>query len=361
MDAVQRRPHRLTFADATGASVCCGNWTADGSKYVFESTDADGQNIWVAGAGTHPALEELTNGPLNFVSPLPGRDRKTIFLIGIEQPSGDRVYDTKSRQFIPAASFLGDAGKVSYSRDGRWVAWTDAHGHLWRARSSDGTDRLTLTENDLQVFLSQWSPDGRQLLLMARRPGSTWQIYTVSASGDGVHLLLSDKRNLADPDWSPDGNTIVFGRQAELMGKESGPNLIQTLDLRTRKVQSLPGSENLFSPRWSPDGRWILALSLDQTRLLLYDVQQHTWRTLFTGSAADPVWSSDSKTIFFHATGSGILRVALSGAAQLIVDPAKAGLPSDNYRFSGVTPAGAPIVEPGIGTGNLYSVVASGG
>jgi Tol biopolymer transport system component len=143
------------------------------------------------------------------------------------------------------------------------------------------------------------------------------------------------------------------------MGKESGPNLIQTLNLATKAIQTLPGSENLFSPRWSPDGRWIVALSLDQTRLVLYDVQQRTWRTLFTGGAADPVWSSDSKAIFFHASArpnSGIMRIPLNGPAQLIADPAKSGLPSDNYRFSGVTPAGVPIVEPGIGTGNLYSI-----
>jgi Tol biopolymer transport system component/DNA-binding winged helix-turn-helix (wHTH) protein len=359
IDAVSRRPHRLSFPDLAGASVCCGSWTANGKSYVFEATDEDEHNIWIAGAGAHPRLEELTNGPFNFVSPLPARDQDTVYFAGIEQPSGDRVYDAKIHQFVPAAAFLGDAGKVSYSRDGRWVAWTDSQGNLWRARSSDGMDRLTLTEN-LEVFLAQWSPDGQQLLLMARKPGSTWQIYKVSAAGGEVHLLLADQRNLADPDWSPDGKTIVFGRQAELMGKETGPNLIQTLDLNTRKVQSLPGSENLFSPRWSPDGRWILALSLDQTRLLLYDVKQRTWRQLFKGGVADPVWSGDSRAIFFHSAGVGIMRVALTGAAKLLTDPSKAGLRSDNYRFSGVTPAGAPIVEPGIGTGKLYAVRLDG-
>jgi Tol biopolymer transport system component/DNA-binding winged helix-turn-helix (wHTH) protein len=359
MDNVRRQPHRLSFPDVTGTSVCCGSWTANGKHFVFEAVDADQHNIWIAGAGAHPRIEELTNGPFNFVSPLPGRDQDTVFFAGLEQPSGDRVYDAKTHQFVPAAAFLGDAGKVSYSRDGRWVAWTDSRGNLWRARAADGTDRLTLTEN-LEVFLAQWSPDGKELLLMARKPGTTWQIYTVDAAGGEVHLLLADQRNLADPDWSPDGKTIVFGRQAELMGKETGPNLIQTLDLNTRKVQSLPGSENLFSPRWSPDGRWILALSLDQTRLLLYDLQQHTWRPLFKGSVADPVWSSDSRAIFFHAAGVGIMRIALTGPAQLVTDPSKAGLRSDNYRFSGVTPAGAPIVEPGIGTGKLYALTRDG-
>jgi Tol biopolymer transport system component/DNA-binding winged helix-turn-helix (wHTH) protein len=359
LDAAQRRAHSLDFPELTGMSLCCGSWMTDGSAYVFEAGNTTESNIWSVGAGSHPRLQELTNGPLHYVAPLPGRGDSALYFVGIEQPAGNRFYDQKLHRFVPAPEYLGVAGKVMYSRDSRWVAWTDTSGHLWRARSADGSDRLRLTEDDLEVFLAQWSPDGQQLVLMARKPGETWQIYTVGATGGAVHVLLADQRNLADPDWSADGKSIVFGRQAELMGKESGPNLIQTLDLATQTVRSLPGSENLFSPRWSPDGQWIIALSLDQTRLVLYDVQHGIWRTLFTGSVADPVWSSDSKSIFFHASAepnSEIMRIPLDGPAQLIADPSKGGLPSDNYRFSGITPDGAPIVEPGIGTGNLYSV-----
>jgi len=359
LDAATRHARPLNLPELNGWSLCCGSWTNDGSAFVFQASGVDQDDIWSAGKGTHPKLEQLTNGPLRFVSPLPGADGRSVYFVGLEQPAGDRVYDQKTRQFVPAPSYLGGAGKVVYSRDGRWIAWTDSSGHLWRARSADGTDRLTLTEDDLEVFLAQWSPDNQQLILMARKPGETWKIYTVGATGGGTRLLLGDQRNLADPDWSPDGRFVVFGRQAELMGKESGPNLIQILDLATHRIESLSGSENLFSPRWSPDGRWIAALSLDQTQLVLYDVQQKTWKTLFRGSAADPVWSSDSKSIFFHASArpdTGIMHISLDGKVQLVADPAKAGLPSDNYRFSGITPAGAPIVEPGIGTGNLYSI-----
>jgi Tol biopolymer transport system component/DNA-binding winged helix-turn-helix (wHTH) protein len=359
LDATHRRAHPLDFPGLAGMSLCCGSWMTDGSAYVFEASNMGESNIWSVGAGAHPRLQELTNGPLHFVAPLPARGDSTLYFVGIEQPADNRLYDQKLHRFVPAPEYLGAAGKVMYSRDNRWVAWTDTSGHLWRARSADGSDRLRLTEDDLEVFLAQWSPDGQQLALMARKPGETWQIYTVGATGGAVHLLLADQRNLADPDWSADGKSIVFGRQAELMGKESGPNLIQTLDLTTHAVRSLPGSENLFSPRWSPDGHWIIALSIDQTRLVLYDVQRGSWRTLFTGSVADPVWSSDSRSIFFHASAepnSEIMRIPLDGPAQLIADPSRAGLPSDNYRFSGVTPDGAPIVEPGIGTGNMYSV-----
>ena len=144
------------------------------------------------------------------------------------------------------------------------------------------------------------------------------------------------------------------------MGQDNGPHDIQVLDLRTHGARTLPGSTDLFSPRWSPDGQFIAALSRDQARLLIYSLREGTWRTLFTGSAADPVWSADSRSIYFHAfaqPNSAILRAGLDGQVETVADLSRMGLPSaDNYFFSGVTPEGAPLIEPRVGTGNLYSI-----
>ena len=360
LESSTRHLRRLQFPELSGHTLCCGSWTADGNTYVFESSSAQGSNIWAIGADANRGLTELTNGPLRFISPLTARDGRTIYFIGLDQPADVRLYDQKSQVFVPAPPFLRQAQRITYSRDGTWVAWTDRESRLWRARSADGSERLRLTPDDLEVFLAQWSPDNTHLVLMARKPGETWQIYTVSAEGGVARLLLTDKRNLADPDWSADGRQLVFGPEADMMGKENGSHDIEILELAHHDVRKLQGSENLFSPRWSPDGRWIAALSMDQTQLVLYDVQHHSWRTLFNGSAADPTWSSDSKWIYFHAfaePGSPILRTSLDGHSAPVADLTKLGLHAgDNYFFSGVTPSGSPLIKPSIGTGNLYSV-----
>jgi Tol biopolymer transport system component/DNA-binding winged helix-turn-helix (wHTH) protein len=353
--------HRLQFPQLGTLALCCGSWTADGKTYVFEASSPHESNIWALGTGAHPTITELTNGPLRYFSPLPSRDSQTIYFIGLEQPAATRLYDRKLQSFIPAPSYLADAQRVAYSRNGDWVAWTDRDSRLWRARSADGSERFQLTPNDMEVFLAQWSPDGTRLVLMARRPGETWQIYVVSAEGGVTRSLLADKRNLADPSWSPDGRRLVLGREAEMMGKENGPHDLEYLDLASGGVQKLRGSENLFSPRWSPDGRWIIALSLDQTQLVLYDVASQNWKTLFSGGAADPIWSSDSKSLYFHAfaePGSPIIRISIEdGSYERVADLTKLGIPAgDNYFFSGVTPTGSPLIKPRIGSGNLYSV-----
>ena len=351
---------QLHFAGLSGVALCCGAWMPDGKTYVFEANSPHESNIWSVGTGRNPVVRELTNGPFRYLSPLPSHDGRAVYFIGLEQPAGTRLYDRKLQSFIPAPEYLANAQRISYSRDGTWVAWTDAESRLLRARSEDGSRRLQLTGNDLEVFMAQWSPDGTHLVLMARKPGETWKLYSVNAEGGEERMLLADKRNLADPDWSPDGSRIVFGREADQMGKENGPRDLEFLDLSNKQVQKLQGSDNLFSPRWSPDGRWIAALSLDQTRIAIYDTQRQTWKTLVSGSAADPVWSPDSKSLYFHAfaeSGSPIMRVSLDGSSESIADLTKLGLPAgENYFFSGVTGNGLPLIKPSIGSGNLYSV-----
>jgi Tol biopolymer transport system component/DNA-binding winged helix-turn-helix (wHTH) protein len=351
---------QLQLAGTDGMALCCGSWMMDSKTYVFEASSPQESNIWAVVPGRHPIITELTNGPLRYLSPLPSHDDQTVYFIGLEQPAGTRLYDPKVHSFIPAPAHLANAQRITYSRDGAWVAWTDADSRLFRSRSADGSNRLQLTGSDLEVFLAEWSPDGTHLVVMARKAGETWKLYLVSAAGGGVRILLSDTRNLADPSWSPDEHRVVFGREADSMGKENGPRDIEFLDIESRRMQKLEGSENLFSPRWSPDGRWIAALALDQTHIAIYDVQRQTWKTLYSGSAADPVWSADSKFLYFHAfaePGSPIMHLSLDGNSESITDLTKLGLPAgENFFFSGVTPTGSPFIKPSIGSGNLYSV-----
>ena len=359
LDAGSHAPHPLLLPGSGTANVCCGSWTPTGDWFVYQQTDAQSSNLMAISSRAGARSIQLTNGPVRLTSPLPSHDGRRVFAFGLAQPAGTQVFDRKEHHFVPAPLFLADARRISYSRDGEWVAWTDTSGRLWRARSS-GSGLLRLTGNDVEVYLARWSPDGQRLLLMAREPGESWQLYTVEAGGGALHPVLRDARNLADPDWSADGRRIVFGSEADLMGKEAGPHQVQVLDLGTRQIQSLPGSEDLFSPRWSPDGQWIAALSRDQSRVLVYSLRDGSWRTLYTGGAADPVWDPRSQGIYVHAfaePNSPIVRISLDGHVESIADLSKLDLASaTDYFFSGVTPAGAPLIEPRIGTGNIFAV-----
>ncbi len=356
MDAEGGALRRVPTPDSEHLSACCGTWTADGSSYVVRV----GENLWsLKENAPHSKATQLTNGPLRFLSPVTAHSGSRIFFMGLTQPMGMQEFEQGG--FHPAPAFLANATRVSFSRDSQWVAWTDNDEKLWRARAADGSDKVQLTPAYLEVFMAHWSPDGKQLAIMAREPGKVWRTYLVSADGGTPEPLLREDRNAADPDWSADGKSLVFGREPDLMGKESGSHAIQLLDLATMKTETIPGSEGLFSPRWSPDGRWIVALSLNQKTIFLYDVAQQHWRELAKTSAADPIWSADSKSVFTQAfleEKQPILRISVpDGQIQAVAD---LGEFSDrgmaNYFFGGLTPKNQPLVQPKIGTGDLYTL-----
>jgi DNA-binding winged helix-turn-helix (wHTH) protein/Tol biopolymer transport system component len=346
---------------------CCGDWTADGKAYVFQASENSSSNhassnLWeLKGSGARATLIQLTNGPLRYFSPITPRSGHRIYFYGSDQPSGLQIFTGKQLGFRPERTFLADANRISYSKDRKWVAWTDFSAKLWRARAADGSERIQLTSNDFEVFSAQWSPDGGKLAMMARRSGERWQIYVVSMDGGKPELLIKDNRNVADPSWSADGNEIVFGREPDSMGKENGSRAIEIFNLKSNVKTTLPKSEGLFSPRWSPDGKWIAALTLAQNKVMLFDIANQRWSELALTSAADPTWSNDSKSIFVHAflaENQPILRISVPGGQSNVVAGSAdfhSGEPAD-YFFGGLTPEGLPLVRPRVGTGNLFTL-----
>ncbi len=344
------------------ASECCGTWTADGKYFVFQSAHDGTTDLWRLTGKSTANPERLTNGPLSYQAPVAGRSGHRIFFLGVDTHSELQRYHSDRKEFAPERTFLAEASRVTYSRDQRWVAWTDPQGHLWRARaqangpdSPAGSEKLQLTSDTFEVFLAQ----------LGHEPGKAWQIYLMSADGGIPERLLPENHNQADPSWSPDGRSLVFGRVPDLMGKENGERNLQILDLASHKLEPVPGSDGLFSPRWSPDGRYIAALTLDQRSLRLFDTTTHTWRDLADTSVADPVWSADSKAIYIHAfmaETQPIYRVSIpDGHLDPITSLAsfRSGDAAD-YFFTGITPDNTPLVRSRSATGNLFSLDLDG-
>jgi Tol biopolymer transport system component len=153
--------------------------------------------------------------------------------------------------------------------------------------------------------LPKWSPDGKEIAYVNVEEGKPWAIYIVPVIGGSPRLVLSEKLTQIDINWSVDGGKIIFGRVTQHTAE--GLN-IQAYDLKTHELSVIPGSEGLFSPRVSPDGHYMAALSGDLTKLKLYDMRAQKWsewQTLESGALNYPVWSEDSKSIYFDDLISG--------------------------------------------------------
>jgi len=336
---------------------CCGKWTADGKYFLFQS---QGQ-IWALPKGSsifESASQpiQLTSSPMTLSSPLPSKDGKKLFVIG-RTYRGELVrYDPRNSQFVP---FLGgiSAEYVDFSKDGQWVTYTSyPEGALWRSRI-DGTERLQLTFPPISPVLPRWSPDGKTIIFFqfAQAADKPARIYQVSPEGGNPRLLLPDDHaQQLDPNWSPDGSKIIFS------GESNNPSSsIRIIDVTTRQLSTLPGSDGLYSPRWSPDGRYVSAFSADSKTLLLFDFATNQWTELAKGSLSWLNWSRDARYVYVldYRQKNAVIRVQVSdGKPEPIADVRDFPATGRYGAALALTPDDQPILLRDTGTQDVYSV-----
>lgn len=313
-----RNLHELRFNWPGTAQECCGEWTLDGRYFVFKSSREGISNLW--------ALEEksdwwrranrdpvqLTSGPVSYYQPIPSRNGKSIFAIGV-QPSGELVrYDAGRRDFVP---FLGGRSfaHLAFTHDGQWLAYVAfPEGTLWRARS-DGTEQLQLTFPPLQTGSPRWSPDGKRIAFDATQPGQLMKDFVISAEGGNPEPLPWEPLSQARPEWMPASNdSLIYSR-----GYSAENSGFYRLDLRSGRSEKIPGTDGLYEPLWSPDGRNLAAVdAAGAGSLLLLDLKTGK-RTRIAGQAWWPAWSPDSQYVYFTKPGnSWIFRVRVPDGSE---------------------------------------------
>ncbi len=356
--------HPLLPGWSQPASECCGSWTPDGEEFVFQSSHDGHPDIWAIRerpwylASREP--RQITNGPLDYADPstAPGGDR--VFFIGNSAQYELLHAVPGSSTFTALDPNLSAAALAQFSLDGKWVAWVnEADDSLWRSRA-DGSERIELTSAGLRIFTMKWSPDDQRLAVMAEEPGKPWKIYLIDADGGKLNPILNEDANEADPAWTPDGQSIIFGRLPDRMDNGQ-PKAIYQLNLQTRKLTEVPGSRGLFSPRLSSDGRYLVAMPLDQHALLLFDWTTNRWTTLTTHGVGDPTWSHDGRAVYFQdflEAGKPIYRVAAPSGKPEVVAAIENLRPiaATDYRLIGLAPGDQPMVTARIPVVNLYSV-----
>ena len=273
--------HRLLPGWQEQPSQVAGSWSPDGRYYVFGVHARRREDLWLLPERRgwflyrRPVPVQLTRGPLTFHAPLAfSPDGQTLFAVG-EQLHGELMRsDPATHQAVPYLSGIS-ATEEAFSPDGQWITYvTIPDFSLWRSRT-DGSDRVQLTSLTGYAGIARWSPDGRRIAFEWAASGKTLKLAVISRDGGAPEQVIpdtEDSHDQNDPTWSPDGEQIIFARDASLAEVERMELL--RVDLRTRKVTPVPGSEGLYSPRWSPDGRYLAALPIDSRSIHLFDFQR---------------------------------------------------------------------------------------
>jgi Tol biopolymer transport system component len=348
---------RAIVNTSESGQVCCPQWSSDG-KYILFTRGHEGRwDLWLL--PMKPGLfqrvhqpTQLTNGPLSYTFPVMSRDGKQIYAHGIKERGELVRFDTKANEFVPFLSGIS-AFNPTFSRDGKWVAYTSHPDNtLWRSRS-DGSERLQLTYPPMPVYYSFISPDGKRVVYQNERGG----IYVISMDGGPPQRVVEKDANAAN--WSSDGNVLVFGK-----ARDSAHSELQFLDLRTGKRSVVPDSQDLLGGQWVTENTLVAAPS-NSTKLEIFDVRTQKWSDLVPGKVPGSVvnWahSPDYKYVYYTTGGAEpkALRVRLADhnveTIASLKELRRAVGPDQNTQIS-VAPDGSAIFTRDVGTQEIYAL-----
>lgn len=106
--------------------------------------------------------------------------------------------------------------------------------------------------------LPTWSPDGSMIAFQSKREGGDYQVFVMDKDGNNKKRLSDGKGYAGQPEWSPDGQSIVYVAGDQQTGSTHDLFVVPVEGGTAKKIT--PGGKDLSTPRWSPDGKSIIYL-----------------------------------------------------------------------------------------------------
>jgi Tol biopolymer transport system component len=198
---------------------------------------------------------------------------------------------------------------------------------------------MRLTFDKASDAQPMWSLDGKRIVFLSQRDGSTG-IYSKAANGTGEvtkHCSVPDLR-LLPWSWSADGKTMLIQEMSVDFTKLD----IGTLSMEDDGERKLLLKEEYMEaqPQISPDGRWMAYWSTETGEMGIFvrpfpEVNQGKWQ-VSTVPGETPRWSPDGREIFYISPdGDAVMAVPVETEPTF-----SAGKPRELFRGTFVAGVG---------------------
>jgi Tol biopolymer transport system component len=212
---------------------------------------------------------------------------------------------------------LGEIWGAVPTRDGRYVTFQDASENLAVRELATGKTRMLTSKPKGSLEFASFSapsPDGKQVAYSWYNASSFVDLRVVGFDGSNPHVLFADSESKGEvypSDWSPDGRNVL----ATLYRKDETGQiaLVSVLDGSVRVLKAFD-KEWPGRARFSPDGRYIAYQFRQQPDSTANDIAilavDGKRETPVVQHAANDVlfdWTPDGKRLLFGSDRSGTM------------------------------------------------------
>lgn len=365
----------------------------DGKYIVHVSKDADGESLWLKQVATQSNVQIAPPAALTYWGLTFSPDGQYVYCVTAELNKGDTALSLIPVLGGPARRLpVGPHGPVSFSPNGRSLAFIDAHRdvfHLYIADANGDGARLIATRTAPEKFIDiavgpAWSPDGDEIACAVRKydAGGYFESVIGIRVADGAERPLTARRWAAVGQlaWLPGTQGLVVAARenpaaqfqiwhlpasgGDVRRVTNDLNDYRGLSYNARTGSLLAVQTNLLSGVWVMPSAELAAERVARESFLRgqfpVDADAAIQITSATGRLHDVAWTGDGRVVYvaYASDGSNVWVWDPTAPA-----PKQLTLDARNVHGLAVSPDSRYLVfsSDRAGTFNLWRVEMNGG